>query len=43
TGEKPFACEFCSYRSAQVSNLNVHLRTVHKQFTPSHQVRQQLQ
>ncbi|XP_018024865.1 longitudinals lacking protein, isoforms A/B/D/L isoform X2 [Hyalella azteca] len=43
TGEKPFACEFCSYRSAQVSNLNVHLRSVHKQYTSPHQVRHHLQ
>lgn len=30
TGEKPFACHLCPHRSAQTSNLNVHLKTVHK-------------
>ncbi|KAK7073814.1 hypothetical protein SK128_009162 [Halocaridina rubra] len=32
TGEKPFGCHLCSYRSAQRSNLNVHLKSVHKVF-----------
>ena len=29
TGERPFACDFCQYRSAQKSNLTVHMRKVH--------------
>ena len=29
TGEKPFACHLCNYRSAQRSNLNTHIRTKH--------------
>ena len=32
TGEKPFSCHICPYKSAQRSNLNVHLKTVHKYF-----------
>ncbi|XP_045117660.1 zinc finger and BTB domain-containing protein 7B-like [Portunus trituberculatus] len=35
TGEKPFLCHLCSYRSAQRSNLNVHLKSVHKLYLPS--------
>ncbi|KAG7165438.1 Oocyte zinc finger protein XlCOF8.4-like [Homarus americanus] len=35
TGEKPFVCHLCSYRSAQRSNLNVHLKSVHKLYLPS--------
>ena len=35
TGEKPFMCHLCSYRSAQRSNLNVHLKSVHKLYLPS--------
>nr|XP_027233306.1 longitudinals lacking protein, isoforms A/B/D/L-like isoform X2 [Penaeus vannamei] len=35
TGEKPFVCHLCSYRSAQRSNLNVHLKSVHKLYSPS--------
>lgn len=35
TGEKPFVCHLCSYRSAQRSNLNVHLKSVHKLFLNS--------
>ncbi|XP_066982483.1 protein tramtrack, beta isoform-like isoform X4 [Macrobrachium rosenbergii] len=35
TGEKPFVCHLCSYRSAQRSNLNVHLKSVHKVFVTS--------
>ncbi|KAK3872302.1 hypothetical protein Pcinc_022605 [Petrolisthes cinctipes] len=35
TGEKPFGCHLCTYRSAQRSNLNVHLRSIHKVFHPS--------
>lgn len=34
TGEKPFGCHLCTYRSAQRSNLNVHLRSIHKVFHP---------
>lgn len=26
SGEKPFSCQFCSYKSAQKSNLKVHMR-----------------
>lgn len=29
TGEKPFVCEFCPYKSNQVCNLVVHIRGVH--------------
>ncbi|OQR69006.1 hypothetical protein BIW11_12533 [Tropilaelaps mercedesae] len=29
TGEKPFACELCSYRTKQQSTLTRHMRTVH--------------
>ncbi|XP_076050655.1 uncharacterized protein LOC143031107 isoform X1 [Oratosquilla oratoria] len=34
TGEKPFQCHLCPYRSAQRSNLNVHLKSVHKTYPP---------
>ncbi|XP_037800436.1 longitudinals lacking protein, isoforms H/M/V-like isoform X2 [Penaeus monodon] len=35
TGEKPFSCPYCSFRSAQKGNLNVHIKRVHgsDQFT----------
>ena len=37
TGERPFACPFCSHRSAQKSNLTVHIRNVHRMADfPSH-------
>lgn len=29
TGEKPFVCPYCSFRSAQKGNLNVHIKRVH--------------
>ncbi|RXG54786.1 Zinc finger protein [Armadillidium vulgare] len=29
TGEKPYKCSFCSYRSAQSSNLHSHIKRVH--------------
>ena len=29
TGEKPYACKYCDYRSFQSSNLNTHIRTKH--------------
>jgi len=29
TGEKPFACEICDYRSNQKSNLRLHIRQMH--------------
>lgn len=29
TGEKPFACPLCPFRSAQKGNVNVHIRRVH--------------
>lgn len=29
SGEKPFACELCSYRTKQQSTLTRHMRTVH--------------
>lgn len=29
TGEKPFVCLYCSFRSAQKGNLNVHIRKYH--------------
>ncbi|XP_047740444.1 longitudinals lacking protein, isoforms H/M/V isoform X7 [Hyalella azteca] len=29
TGEKPYACVVCSYRSAQLGNLHRHMKTIH--------------
>ena len=29
TGEKPYACPFCNYRSTQSSNMRTHVRRVH--------------
>ncbi|XP_066966991.1 zinc finger and BTB domain-containing protein 14-like isoform X2 [Macrobrachium rosenbergii] len=29
TGERPFVCPYCSFRSAQRGNLNVHIKRVH--------------
>ena len=29
TGEKPFKCRFCDYRSAQKSNIYVHVKAKH--------------
>ena len=29
TGEKPFICRICDYRSAQCGNLKAHMRTMH--------------
>ena len=29
TGEKPYACQFCSYRSTQSYNLKLHIRSKH--------------
>ncbi|XP_068248106.1 zinc finger and BTB domain-containing protein 49-like isoform X2 [Palaemon carinicauda] len=29
TGERPFSCPYCSFRSAQKGNLNVHVKRVH--------------
>ena len=29
TGEKPFGCCYCSYKSSQSSNLKSHIRKVH--------------
>ena len=43
TGEKPFVCHMCPYRSAQRSNLNVHLRTVHKLYNTSSAALQNVQ
>ena len=34
TGEKPFACHLCNYRSAQRSNLNTHIRVKHPDGRP---------
>ena len=34
TGEKPFACTFCSYRSAQLGNLQRHVKSVHREDAP---------
>jgi uncharacterized Zn-finger protein len=31
TGEKPFQCPFCDYRSTQKGNLNAHIMRTHKQ------------
>ena len=33
TGEKPFACHLCDYRSTQSSNLNSHIRKSHPTLT----------
>ena len=30
TGEKPFACPFCTYRANQKSNLRVHIKCKHE-------------
>ncbi|KAI5719706.1 hypothetical protein M8J76_013655 [Diaphorina citri] len=30
TGEKPYACSYCSYACAHKSNLNKHVRTTHR-------------
>ena len=30
TGERPHFCPYCSYRAAQKGNLNVHIKTLHK-------------
>ncbi|KAK3861069.1 hypothetical protein Pcinc_032927 [Petrolisthes cinctipes] len=48
TGEKPYSCPFCSFRSAQKGNLNVHIKRVHygglqPQQQPKTQQQQQLQ
>ncbi|KAK8745635.1 hypothetical protein OTU49_000299 [Cherax quadricarinatus] len=29
TGEKPFICPYCSFKSAQKGNLNVHIKKYH--------------
>lgn len=29
TGERPYACKFCSFRATQVGNLNKHIREKH--------------
>ena len=31
TGEKPFACEMCNFRSAKKYNLDVHRKRQHNQ------------
>ena len=31
TGEKPFTCDLCSFRSAKKYNLDVHRRKQHNQ------------
>ena len=33
TGEKPYACQFCSYRSTQSYNLKLHIRSKHWSLT----------
>lgn len=33
TGEKPYACHLCDYRSTQSSNLNSHIRKSHPTLT----------
>lgn len=30
TGEKPYACHLCAYRTAQKCHINYHVRTVHR-------------
>lgn len=30
TGEKPFACNFCSYRATQLGNLQRHIKSKHQ-------------
>ncbi|XP_028935710.1 zinc finger X-chromosomal protein isoform X2 [Ornithorhynchus anatinus] len=34
TGEKPYQCQFCPYRSADSSNLKTHVKTKHSKETP---------
>lgn len=34
TGEKPFACPHCSFKSAQRGNLNVHIKKHHFSLAP---------
>lgn len=33
TGEKPFACEHCGFRTSRKFNLDSHRKTVHKDFS----------
>jgi len=30
TGEKPYCCHLCNYACAQKSNLQKHMKTIHK-------------
>ncbi|KAK7082268.1 hypothetical protein SK128_027459 [Halocaridina rubra] len=32
TGEKPFACIYCSFRTIQKVNLKTHMRNIHNVF-----------
>lgn len=32
TGEKPFTCPYCTFKSAQKGNLNVHIKKCHSAF-----------
>ncbi|XP_005871613.1 PREDICTED: zinc finger X-chromosomal protein isoform X1 [Myotis brandtii] len=34
TGEKPYQCQYCEYRSADSSNLKTHIKTKHNKETP---------
>ncbi|KAM9299789.1 zinc finger X-chromosomal protein isoform 2-T2 [Morus bassanus] len=34
TGEKPYQCQYCEYRSADSSNLKTHVKTKHSKETP---------
>ncbi|XP_053467299.1 zinc finger X-chromosomal protein [Ictalurus furcatus] len=34
TGEKPYSCLYCSYKSADSSNLKTHVKTKHSKETP---------
>lgn len=34
TGEKPFKCRYCEYRSTQSSNVNTHVKRVHPETLP---------
>ena len=34
TGQKPFKCGLCSYKTAQAGNLKTHMKAMHKGVTP---------
>lgn len=35
TGERPFACHVCNYRSTQLGNLTRHMKTMHADCPPT--------